>query len=148
LQPGMRPSTEPQWIGPYTIVRRTLYGPYILRDDTGDIYGRQVNIDQMKVVYSATHVPASRQNEEEDTYVVDYIIEHREVDGVFKYKVKWKGYDVKEATWETEDQFNDPQPIERYFKLLAAKQQAKRAKINTLCDHCGPSPLNFLNSRH
>ena len=52
LNPSLRPTREPTWIGPYTVVRRTLYGPYIFRDDTGQVYARQVNIDQMKVLYS------------------------------------------------------------------------------------------------
>ena len=132
LHPSMRPAKEPIWIGPYTIVRRTLYGPYILRDDTGDIYPRQVNIDQMKVLYSPKQIPADRENEADNTYEVDYIMKHRESDGAFEYLVKWKGYDVKDSTWETEEAFNDPQPVERYFRLLQAKQQAQKASVHAL----------------
>ena len=128
----MRPSTEPEWIGPYSVLRRTLYGPYILRSDTGDIYDRRVPFDQMKVLYSPTSIPADRKDEEEKTYEVDYIMDHREDDGVYQFKVKWKGYDAKQATWVTEEAFNDPQPVERYFKLLTAKQQAKRTRVSAL----------------
>ena len=63
LHPSLKPTKEPTWIGPYTIVRRTLYGPYILRDDTGEIYPRQVNIDQMKVLYSPQHIIHQSDNE-------------------------------------------------------------------------------------
>ncbi len=139
LHPSIRPSTEPQWIGPYTVIRRTLYGPYILRDDTGDTYSRQVNFDQMKVVYSPHHIPSHRQKEEDNTYQVDYIMKHREKDGVYEYLIKWKGYDVKAATWESEEAFNDPQPVERYFKLLLAKKQAKGVRANMLRDGDGHS---------
>ena len=96
--PSLRPSTQPEWIGPYTVVRRTLYGPYILRDDTGMIYHRFVNFDQMKIVFSADKIPAEREEEEENTYEVDYVVDHREENGVYKYKVKWKGYDMSEST--------------------------------------------------
>ena len=135
LQPSLRPTKEPQWIGPYTIVRRTLYGPYILRDDTGDVYPRQVNVDQMKVVYSPKDIPDERADDQDDTYQVDYIISHKEVNGQYQYLIKWKGYDKSEATWETEEAFNDPQPVERYFKLLQMKTQAKKVKANMLLAH-------------
>ena len=134
LHPSMRPTKEPMWIGPYTIVRRTLYGPYILRDDTGATYPRQVNIDQMKVLYSPKQIPADRQRDADNTYEVEHIIKHRDNGGTFEYLVKWKGYGVKDATWETEEAFNDPQPIERYFKLVQAKLQASKANVSLLCN--------------
>ena len=106
LHPSLRPTKEPQWIGPYTIVRRTLYGPYMLRDDTGDMYPRQVNYDQMKVVYSPKDIPADGSTDEDDTYEVDYILDHKEVNGQYQYLIKWKYYDKKEATWESEEAFD------------------------------------------
>ena len=137
LNPSLRPSTQPEWIGPYSIVRRTLYGPYTLRDDTGNVYHRRVPIDQMKILYSPKFVPAHRQQEEQHTYEVEYIMDHRDNRGAYEYKVKWKGYGIKDATWEKEDSFDDPATIERYFKLLSAKQQAKRARANRIstCDY-------------
>jgi transposase InsO family protein len=137
LHPSVRPSTQPMWIGPYTIVRRTLYGPYILRTDTGELYPRQVNIDQMKIVFSPQHLQTDTEKEKEEegadnTYEVDYIIKHKEDDGVMKYFIKWKGWDVEDSTWETEEAFNDPQPVERYWKLQVAKQQASRVSSNAL----------------
>ena len=135
LHPSLRPTKEPMWIGPYTIVRRTLYGPYILRDDTGDIYPRQVNFDQMKVLYSPSSIPADHADEQDDTYEVDYIVTHKEVNGQYQYLIKWKGYDKSAATWETEEAFNDPQPVERYFRLLQMKTQAKKVRANMLLTH-------------
>jgi hypothetical protein len=150
LNPSMRPSSEPMYIGPYTIVRRTLYGPYILRDDTGDIYHRQVNIDQMKVVYSPKHLPAAADdnNDDGDMYEVDYIMKHEEKNGQFRYFIKWKGYDVKDASWVSEDDINDPQPVERYFKLLVAKKQAKKISVNSLVADHGVAGVVLLIQRH
>lgn len=136
LHPSTRPTSQPEWIGPYTIVRRTLYGPYLLRDDTGDMYHRQVNLDQMKVLFRADMVPSHRQHDDENTYEVDYVVSHRERDGVYEYKVKWKGYDMSDCTWENEEAFNDPQPVERYWKLQAAKQHAKRVSLMSLHRDC------------
>lgn len=152
LNPSLRPTREPTWIGPYTIVRRTLYGPYILRDDTGQVYARQVNIDQMKVLYSPSAIPSQRAVEDENTYEVDYIISHRERNGQYEYLIKWKGYDKKDATWENEDAFNDPQPVERYFKLLQIKKQAKNVRLNHLftsdSDSLILSSLTTAHSQH
>jgi hypothetical protein len=128
LNPSARPSKEPTFIGPYTVVRRTLHGPYLLRDETGVIYPRHVPIDQMKIVYSNDRYTQSTGkdggSDDGDVYEVDYIIDHKESDGEFEYLVKWKGYDKSEATWEPEKNINDPQPIERYFKLKDLKEVA------------------------
>jgi hypothetical protein len=49
LNPGMRPSHEPMYIGPYTVVRQSKYGAYVLRDETGELLDRSVHLDQIKV---------------------------------------------------------------------------------------------------
>ena len=84
----------------------------------GEVYNRRVPIDQMKILYSPTTIPKARQDEADHTYEVEYIMDHRDNRGLYEYKVKWKGYAVKDATWEPEDSFNDSATIERYFKLL------------------------------
>jgi transposase InsO family protein len=120
LNPSLRPSSQPPYIGPYTVVKRTLHGPYLLRDDTGSMYTRQVPVDQLKII----HTPqADDAVDQQDGYEVDYIIEHEETDSGMMYKIKWKGYDVKEATWEPEEHINDIATVERYFRLLMLKQQ-------------------------
>jgi hypothetical protein len=126
LQPHVRPTVEPPFIGPYTVVKRTLHGPYVLRDDTGEVYKRQVPIDQMKILFSAN----DKQADVEEAYDIDYIMKHEEVDGEMKYLIKWKGYDVKEASWEPEENINDIASVERYFRLVMAKQTAAATKKN------------------
>jgi hypothetical protein len=125
LQPHVRPTVEPPFIGPYTVVKRTLHGPYVLRDDTGEVYNRQVPIDQMKILFSADH--DKQQADIEEGYEIDYIMKHEEVDGEMRYLIKWKGYDVKEATWEPEENINDIASVERYFRLVMAKKTAAAA---------------------
>ena len=39
---------------------------------------------------------------------------------------------MSDCTWEDDERFNDPQPIERYWKLQVAKQQVKRARASTI----------------
>ncbi len=92
----------------------------------------------MKVVYSPKHIPdKQRKDEEEDgeegeMYEVDYIMQHRENNGKYEYLIKWKGFDKGEATWEPEEHINDPQCVERYFKLLLAKKQVKKVTVRSL----------------
>ena len=69
-----------------------------------------------------------KKNGDTDIYEVDYIMGHKEGDGGFEYHVKWKGYDKSDSTWEPEEHINDPQSIERYFRLLALKQTTKPPK--------------------
>jgi hypothetical protein len=79
-----------------------------------------VPVDQLKII----HTPqADDAVDQQDGYEVDYIIEHEETDSGMMYKIKWKGYDVKEATWEPEEHINDIATVERYFRLLMLKQQ-------------------------
>ena len=35
---------------------------------------------------------------EDDVYVIDYIVKHRELNGKYEYNVKWKGYGMKDCT--------------------------------------------------
>ena len=87
LNPSLRPSSQPPYIGPYSIVKRALHGPYLLRDDTGSMYARQVPLDQIKVV----HTPQPDDSQyQEDGYDVDYIISHRDGEDGIEYHIKWK----------------------------------------------------------
>ncbi len=92
----------------------------------------------MKVVYSPKHIPdqqhkdAEDDGDEGDLHEVDYIMQHRENNGKYEYLIKWKGYDKDQASWEPEDHINDPQPVERYFKLLLAKKQAAKVPVRAL----------------
>ena len=86
----------------------------------------------MKVVYANNYIDNTQKvwrdedESESDVYEVDYIMNHREMNGQFEYHVKWKGYDKSEATWEPDENINDPQCIERYFKLVDVKDKNRR----------------------
>ena len=126
LNPSLRPSSQPPYIGPYVIVKRTLHGPYILRDDTGAMYGRHVPYDQMKVVHTAQSDDSKNQD---DAFDVEYISDHRDGKEGMEYLIKWRGYDKRESSWEKEENINDIATVERYFRLVMAKQQAAAVVI-------------------
>ena len=102
----------------------------------------------LKVLYTPTQIPEEEKiNKDNEVYEVDRILDHREKDGVFKYHIKWKGYGKKDATWETEDHINDPQPVEKYFRLWSLKQQARRVKVNVLATSESDSCILQVSSK-
>jgi len=107
LDPIKGDKLSPRYEGPYTVVRRTTGGAYELKDATGELLGRNFAPSQLKLVLD--------DFETTDTYVVDKILNHREVPGGgMEYRVSWKGY--KERTWEPQDNFIERKCITDYWK--------------------------------
>lgn len=104
---------EAKYVGPYTAIRRTRNGNYVLRDSTGDILDRHIPPDQIKLV--------SRKPRESDlqnnVYEIESISKHRGSPGNHEYYVKWKNY--HERTWEPASSFLDNKVITDYWKHLA-----------------------------
>jgi hypothetical protein len=124
-----RPFATPKYEGPYVVVRRSVHGPYYLARKDGAPFNHAVHRDQMKIVKRPrfrTYDQDDHNDDDETTYVVDEIIDHRFKDGIMQYKIKWKGYPLSQATWESEHQINDEMIIVNYFASLDKK------KIKTL----------------
>jgi len=54
-RPGMKPKTEPKYVGPYIVVRRTRHGAYLVKDTDGNFLDRMVSIDHAKHENSLRH---------------------------------------------------------------------------------------------
>jgi hypothetical protein len=65
------------------------------------------------------------ENDDEPTYVVEDILDHRLKEGSMEYLVKWKGWD--EPTWNKEEDFIDTGVIDKYLRT-AIKSVDKRIK--------------------
>ena len=159
LNPGMRPSSAPMYIGPYTVVRQNKYGAYILRSDTGELPDSSVPLDQIKVRLNPhrpfKRVPAvfaqideaSKQDVEE--HVVDKILIHRFTDSGIEYHVQWQGRPLFDSTWMEAGDVIDTAIIDRYFRETAAKNDRKRFTRGrrALCIRAVYSPeLSVLNA--
>jgi hypothetical protein len=110
---------EPKYVGPYTIVRRSQNGAYVLRDATGDIFDRHVPPDHLKLI--DRQVKASRQRrqqkkKQQDVYAVEKILNHRGPPGKREYFVKWLNYPSAYNTWEPEKNFHDTACIATYWR--------------------------------
>ena len=133
--PSTRPVTMPKFIGPFTVLRRTLNGPYSLRDSTDALYARLVNIDQMKVLFRAP--PKQDHNAEpafQASYVVEKIVNDRMENDEQQYYVKWKNYPVEDSTWEPVENFDDITCIEKYWKekMIEVKKKNVVPRISVL----------------
>ena len=103
---------EPVYIGPYTVVRRTRGGTYVLKDATGDPLDRSVPADQMKLISRSRR----RIDDERPIYEVEEILDHRGTPDAYEYLVHWKGYDnPSDQTWEPATSFLDDSIVRSYW---------------------------------
>ena len=117
---SVRPKDVNPYIGPFYVVRRTLHGPYVLRDEAGEIYQRHVPIDQMKVTNrKRRHIDYDL---DKDVYHVDFIVKDRVRDGRKEYLIKWSGYRHVDNTWEDASKI-DKKIVKRYLKRKSAQQE-------------------------
>jgi hypothetical protein len=104
---------EPKYIGPYTVIRRSRGGAYVLKDAAGDLLDRHVPIDQLKLIARTKR----RIDNDQPIYEVQRILDHRGSPGSYEYLVHWTGYDdPADNTWEPASSFFDHSVIEFYWK--------------------------------
>ncbi|KAF9198195.1 hypothetical protein BGZ59_004818 [Podila verticillata] len=121
--------------GPYTVVRKTTGGSYVLKDGTGEELSRKFAPSQLKLVLD--------DFEETSIYEVEKILDHRERPGEgVEYLVKWRGFEkIKDRTWEPPENFIERKCITDYWKsrdlpgmhssLQASKESRQMAEDNS-----------------
>ena len=109
LDPIKGDKLAPRYEGPYTVVRKTTGGSYVVKDGTGAELGRNFAPSQLKLVLE--------DFDPTETYEVETILKHREQPGEgVEYLVSWKGYGVKDQTWEPQESFIERKCIDDYWK--------------------------------
>lgn len=102
---------HPEYEGPFTVVRKTKGGSYVLKDESGDLLPIDVPPSQLKLISQDDIVPA------DELYEVEKIIAHQvNSDGKMTYKVRWKGYGPDDDTWEPYEHFTSTEPITEYWE--------------------------------
>jgi len=124
-----KPKTEPKYIGKYTIVKREVNGPYVIKDIRGNLYHRKVPIDQMKVLFRPGTIPA--MEDDKDVWIVDKIINHRKENRKSWYEVKWKGF--TETTWEPEENILDQNLIDKYWRKKSGLKVVFTGSMSVPC---------------
>lgn len=123
-----KPNTEPKYIGKYTIVRREVNGPYIVKSMDGQVLHRKVPLDQMKVLFRPGAIPYMK--DDEDVWIVQELINYKKEGNKDMYEVKWKGFD--ETTWEPLENIHDQNLVDVYWRKQAGRKQVgKKGKKNT-----------------
>ncbi|CEJ03600.1 hypothetical protein RMCBS344292_17579 [Rhizopus microsporus] len=87
---------SPAYQGPYSVVRKTTGGSYVLKDEE-------------------EIVP------EDELYVIEAIIDHRGEPGNREYLVRWKNYTKEDDSWIPSENFTDPEVLNQYWRRLGVK---------------------------
>ncbi len=121
-----KPNTAPKYIGKYVIVRRETNGPYVVKDMMGEVLPRKVPIEHMKVLFRPGMIPAMQ--DDENIWQVERLLDHRKEGNTTFYKIKWKGFAEKDATWEPAESINDKNLIDVYWRKITGMRQSGRQR--------------------
>ncbi len=130
---------DAHYYGPFTILRRDANGNYAVKDHEGHVWEQKITPDRLKLHIlrnasidanpSAPPVDASQlANTSHDLATVKALLDHRSIDGSFRfeYRVLWAD---NEETWESAERFYDLQCIRDYWEKRI-KDNQRKAKDN------------------
>jgi hypothetical protein len=123
--PGGRPTAlSPLYTGPYTVVRRTSAGTYVLKDESNELLHRDYVPSELKVV------SMDESAIEEELFEVEEIRDHKDKDGQRLYLVKWVGYGERENDWLPAESFSSPITIKQYWDRVRRLEKIERERIS------------------
>ena len=123
--PSMTGSLNPIYEGPYTIIRKTKGGSYILRDEMGVLMSRDYTPSELKQVNNES---IDELDDSEEVYEIEAIVDHRGNGNKREYRVRWKGYSKDDDSWLTTDKFTHPSTIQNYLKRIGQAPVHKNDK--------------------
>jgi len=111
--------------GVYKVVKRESGGNYTLETLTGRAYPTPMHPDRLRVIgkdlalkllTNPLYEPDT-DDEDDETYEVEKIVEHKQKNGQLYYLIKWTGYN--DPSWEPESScVNMKEELERYWNAI------------------------------
>lgn len=102
--------------GPYTVIRKTQGGSYILKTpETNELLPRNYTPSELKIVQVSEEAI-------DDFYEVEKILAHRGPEGNREFLVKWSGYSEEHNSWESAGNFSSTATIQKYWDEVDSKK--------------------------
>jgi transposase InsO family protein len=116
--------SRPRYEGPFKILSRAPNRNYVLLDSTGVLYPRNVPPSKLKLVSIPDFLL-----EDNESYEIEKIMNHRGTTQAREYLVKWKGYPESVNSWVKSNHFNSTDCISDYWKSVSdTSEQSKKKK--------------------
>ena len=121
--PNRASKLSPLYEGPFTVVRKTQAGTYVLKDEMNELLHRDYVPSELKVV------SIDETNIEDELYEVQEIRDHRQdPNGEREYLVKWVGYGERENSWLKTSAFSSPQSIKAYWDKVRDLEKLEKIR--------------------
>ncbi len=92
---------DPRYRGPYSVIRRTQFNNYILKNSKGKRLSSTFPLSKLKIVKDWKNFDITLEENSNVTAIADIerIINDRINNGVKEYLVSWEGYPVTYNSW-------------------------------------------------
>ncbi|CEP07644.1 hypothetical protein [Parasitella parasitica] len=131
--PTLKGSLTPSCMGPYTIVRKTKGGYYVLSDETGLLMDRDYTPSELKAISQDNIL---NEDDGNHIYEIEGILDHRGTGSNIEYKIRWKGYSQEEDSWLRPEMITHEHTIQQYWRRKLGKDYKpyKNSKTITFID--------------
>lgn len=117
--------SEAKYEGPFLVVRRQASGNYLLKAVDGTEYVRHPSV--LKLV--SPDIVKGLEISDNIYAAVDKIVDHREDQGITRYRVRWKGQSANHDSWLRHKDFYDYGPLNTYLRQSDKKGMMKGKKL-------------------
>jgi len=127
VKAGNNRSLTNKWIGPYKVIETIGTHAYKLEVPEGTRWHNVVHITLLKPFRTRDDPQDMDEDEDNEIYKVETILNSRKYTGVVKYRIRWKCYDELGDTWEEFERLdNCPEKFKEYREKFPNKPRDER----------------------